>query len=78
MLKVRLLASLSEKAGWSSQDVAIPEGVVPTPAGLWVDLGLGDTPPPFIRVAVNHSFADWHLPLESGDEVAFLPPMTGG
>ena len=30
------------------------------------------------RVAVNAEFADAATPLADGDEVAFLPPMSGG
>lgn len=30
------------------------------------------------RVAVNAEFADGNAPLREGDEVAFLPPMSGG
>nr|CAA9263077.1 hypothetical protein AVDCRST_MAG63-2623 [uncultured Armatimonadetes bacterium] len=30
------------------------------------------------RVAVNAEFADAATPLSGGDEVAFLPPMSGG
>ena len=30
------------------------------------------------RVAINTEFADWDIPLRDGDEVAFLPPMSGG
>jgi Molybdopterin converting factor, small subunit len=30
------------------------------------------------RVAVRAEFADPETPLEEGDEVAFLPPMSGG
>lgn len=26
----------------------------------------------------NQEFADWSTPLVSGDEVAFLPPVSGG
>lgn len=26
----------------------------------------------------NQEFAAWHTPLRSGDEVAFLPPVSGG
>jgi molybdopterin synthase catalytic subunit len=28
--------------------------------------------------AVNQQFAEWHAPLAAGDEVAFLPPVSGG
>ena len=31
-----------------------------------------------LRVAVNSEFADWHQPLMDGDEVAFIPPVSGG
>jgi len=31
-----------------------------------------------IRLAVNGEFATWDRALRDGDEVAFLPPMSGG
>ena len=31
-----------------------------------------------IRLAVNGEFATWDRVLRDGDEVAFLPPMSGG
>lgn len=31
-----------------------------------------------LRLAVNGEFAPWDRPLEDGDEVAFLPPVSGG
>jgi len=31
-----------------------------------------------IRLAVNGEFADWGRLLADGDEVAFLPPVSGG
>jgi molybdopterin converting factor small subunit len=31
-----------------------------------------------LRVAVNGDWADWNSPLKDGDEVAFLPPLSGG
>ena len=31
-----------------------------------------------VVASVNQSFADWASPLASGDEVAFLPPVSGG
>lgn len=30
------------------------------------------------RVAVNDEFVTWEHPLQQGDGVAFLPPMSGG
>ena len=29
-------------------------------------------------VSRNREFADWTTPVEAGDEVAFLPPVSGG
>ena len=31
-----------------------------------------------IRVAINHNIEDWDSSLSDGDELAFLPPITGG
>jgi molybdopterin synthase sulfur carrier subunit len=31
-----------------------------------------------LRVAVNGEFAGWDRALAEGDEIAFLPPMSGG
>ena len=35
-------------------------------------------PPERLRVAVNGAFAEWDRPLADGDEIAFLPPVSGG
>ncbi|MDG2253308.1 MAG: MoaD/ThiS family protein [Methylophilaceae bacterium] len=31
-----------------------------------------------VRVAINQTIAEWQSPLFDGDELAFLPPITGG
>ena len=31
-----------------------------------------------VVASVNQEFSDWRSPLEAGDEVAFLPPVSGG
>lgn len=33
---------------------------------------------PFVRAARNGAYAAWEAPLEDGDQVAFLPPVSGG
>lgn len=31
-----------------------------------------------LRAAVNDELASWNQPLQDGDQIAFLPPMSGG
>jgi molybdopterin synthase catalytic subunit len=33
---------------------------------------------PFVRAARNGEYAAWETPLDDGDQVAFLPPVSGG
>lgn len=33
---------------------------------------------PWVRVARNAAYASWETPLADGDEVAFIPPVSGG
>jgi len=33
---------------------------------------------PSLVASLNQEFASWDTPLHSGDEVAFLPPVSGG
>ncbi len=35
-------------------------------------------PPSQVKVAINQEFCDWQQRLESGDHVAFIPPVAGG
>ncbi len=83
-MRVRLFASLREQAGWSDREVSLPADFrqVPcTPRALFQQLALASPPhalPPGLRVAVNQSFATPDTPLHPGDELAFLPPITGG
>jgi molybdopterin synthase sulfur carrier subunit len=80
VILVRLFAGLREQAGWGERRVLLtPDGPAPTPGELWRLLALGTGAlPPTIRVAVNQAFASPDTPLKPGDEVAFLPPTSGG
>jgi molybdopterin synthase sulfur carrier subunit len=76
-VRVRLFAGLREAMGWNEQLVTAT--AVPTPLAVWGQLGLErDQPPAGLRVAINQQFASWDTPLTSGDELAFLPPISGG
>jgi molybdopterin synthase sulfur carrier subunit len=81
---VLLLASLRDVAGWGEREVAVPQGLASapwTPRQLWQELAF---PPPAhhlpagVRVAINQRFATPDTALHPGDELAFLPPITGG
>ena len=70
---VRLFAGLRERAGWSKREL----DDVATVADVWPALALGDEPPGLLY-AVNQEYADRGRPLEDGDEVALIPPVSGG
>jgi molybdopterin synthase catalytic subunit len=70
---VRLFAGLRERAGRARvelEDVA-------TVADVWPRLGLGDEPEG-LMYAVNREYADAARELADGDEVALIPPVSGG
>lgn len=72
---VRLFAALRERAGVGSRTVTLPDGAC---AGdIWPALDLGDEPPG-IAIAVNRAYADRSQVLADGDEVALIPPVSGG
>lgn len=78
-VKVRLFASLREAMGWSEQLVELAPSAGATPHQLWQQLGLQPAHPPAgVRVAINQQFASWDASLTAGDELAFLPPISGG
>jgi molybdopterin synthase catalytic subunit len=70
---VRLFAALRERAGWSRRELDGVESI----DDVWRDLGLGDEPPG-LMVAVNRAYVERDHPLADGDEVAFIPPVSGG
>jgi molybdopterin synthase catalytic subunit len=72
-VKVRLFAGLRERAGYSERELA---GVARV-ADVWPALGLGDEPDGLLY-AVNREYADAGRELADGDEVALIPPVSGG
>jgi molybdopterin synthase catalytic subunit len=71
-VKVRLFAGLRERAGWSHREVEAA-----TVADVWPALGLG-TEPEGLLYAVNREYATRDRALADGDEVALIPPVSGG
>lgn len=72
---VRLFAGLREQAGTGSVEVEVPAGS--TVSSVWPALGLGDEPAGLLY-AVNRAYADREAALAAGDEVAVIPPVSGG
>jgi molybdopterin converting factor subunit 1 len=72
---VRLFAGLRELAGLRVTEIELPDGS--TAADVWPALGLGDEPSGLL-VAVNKSYAARDAVLSDGDEVALIPPVSGG
>jgi molybdopterin converting factor subunit 1 len=77
---VRLFARLREIAGASELARDVPAGA--TIGSLWRQLS-GEYPAMAdyersISSAVNADYARMDRPLHDGDEVAFLPPVSGG
>lgn len=83
MIKVLFFAQLAETA--ETRSVCVDQSSVISvrdlaelatanlPSGLRQELFDGT-----VMVAVNKKRADWETSVASGDEVAFLPPFSGG
>jgi molybdopterin synthase catalytic subunit/molybdopterin converting factor small subunit len=72
-VQVRLFAGLRERAGYSQRELED----VATVADVWPALELG-TEPSGLVYAVNRRYVDRDTPLADGDEVALIPPVSGG
>ena len=72
---MRLFAALRERAGAPRVEVDLVDGAVV--GDVWPRLGLGEEPPG-ILYAVNRVYADRDAELSAGDEVAVIPPVSGG
>lgn len=79
-VRARLFARLREQAGTDTEEVELPAGstvadvydaVRRLHSGLETDRGV-------VRAALNQEFTDWVTAVADGDEVAFIPPVSGG
>jgi molybdopterin synthase catalytic subunit/molybdopterin converting factor small subunit len=71
-VRVRLFAGLRERAGWSEREVEASNL-----DEVWAALDLGDEPAGLLY-AVNQEYVDRDRALAEGDEVAVIPPVSGG
>ena len=69
---VKLFAGLRERAGWDEHELEAA-----SVAEVWPQLGLGDEPAGLLY-AVNQEYAERSTALAEGDEVAIIPPVSGG
>ena len=79
-VKVQLFARLRELAGSGEYDCDVPAGS--SVGDVWrVVADRHASLQPFggaISCALNADFARMSAPVQEGDEVAFLPPVSGG
>ena len=71
-VRVKLFAGLRERAGWSEREIEAA-----SVADVWPALGLGEEPEGLLY-AVNREYAERGQELRDGDEVALIPPVSGG
>jgi molybdopterin synthase catalytic subunit len=72
---VRLFAGLRERASTRSRELELPDGA--RVCDVWAALDLGDEPPGLL-FARNRAYAERSESLSDGDEVALIPPVSGG
>ena len=73
MITVKCFARYRALLGFA--ELSLP--VAPTLGDLLADPRLAPLPKDAL-LAVNQSFADRTMPLADGDEVALMPPVSGG
>jgi molybdopterin synthase catalytic subunit len=72
---VRLFAGLRERAGTGRRDLDLGDGA--RVGDVWAQLELGEEPVGLVY-AVNRAYVDRDGELAEGDEVALIPPVSGG
>ena len=72
---VRLFAGLRERAGTGRRDIDLSQGA--RAGDVWAQLDLGEEPAG-LAYAVNRAYVDRDRELSDGDEVALIPPVSGG
>ena len=72
---VRLFAGLRERAGFGERALELADGA--RLSDVWPALELGEEPAGLL-FAVNRAYAPTGQALADGDEVALIPPVSGG
>ena len=74
---VLYFASLRDAAGIGSEVLDRPASLTALYEILRARHGFALTPDK-LRVAVDGAFSDWNAAVSDGDEIAFIPPVSGG
>ena len=72
---MKLFAALREQAGMRERELELADGA--RIDDVWPALGLGDEPRGLVY-AVNRAYVERGTALADGDEVALIPPVSGG
>jgi molybdopterin synthase catalytic subunit len=72
---VKLFAALRERAGTRERELELADDAAVE--DVWPALGLGDEPAGLVY-AVNRAYVDRSHALADGDEIALIPPVSGG
>ncbi|MFD2367365.1 molybdopterin converting factor subunit 1 [Pseudoduganella sp. GCM10020061] len=81
---VKFFASVREQLGTAEERLSLPEGIstvgelrdlLVRRGGAWEEALGGNRA---LRMACNQAMCNETAPLESGAEIAFFPPVTGG
>lgn len=79
-VKVRLFAVLREATGHAQTELSLPPEA--TAEDAWRQLAQRypalAAHRPRLAAAVNRSYASFDTPLREGDELVFVPPVSGG
>lgn len=83
-IKVLYFARIKEAVNYSTEDIDLPADISTVTAlknylalrgDIWANLFNGKQ---VVRAAINHTLVDDLAKINTGDEVAFFPPVTGG
>ena len=84
IIKVLYFARIKEAVNYSTEEIDLPNEIVTITAlknwlalrgDVWANLFDGKQ---IVRAAINHTLVDDLATIQTNDEVAFFPPVTGG
>ncbi len=79
-IAIRLFAGLRDRAGTGSLSVELPGGATVADAieAAQRHAPIEWTVPTTLMAAVNNEYVEFTEPLSDGDELALIPPVSGG